>query len=578
MTTNPPPTGEQTPKPARKRSTSKKAKGLNGDTSAGWDGTAELMQKHIKAAGKGNWQDTLNADIKANPPPPDEWPDPLPLTTVFAGSDRAEAALMALAGPTARAEIDDKVRNLKTPRLMAIMGTYCSVAALAQGLFDVRHPETLLRTPLSMYAVLIATASERKTTSDAVGFGAIVDYEEKEREDYAKRQAEHALALDVWKAQRKKLMGERTHAKDDAEKAAIMKQLEDLGPEPKLHRHFPFRVEDTTKEALQDSYGSRFSRYLTSGEGTKVFGAYALSQEQSGGTFGLWNDLWNGIVGSVERTGRTTHDKTEGRLSLWVQVHPDFLFEFLRAQGSMMKAIGVLSRIGMVWPVTTKGTRLVDEEKGETDWAGRDRHQRALAALTRALLAGEGRGSRPQLIVSPAARKVWAKFHNEVERKMGPRGTYEESSEAAGKTAEHAVRLAALAWVMDELEHPEHITADIKPHISKEQMQRGCDAARALLDAQIEIVEAADERMESNNAVDLEQWLAKPQRAGRATLQEMRNSGPAHLRRKVRGDDPLENALEVLRERRRVFRTGMQFELHPALVKVAKVAKVADGG
>ena len=130
---------------------------------------------------------------------------------------------------------------------------------------------------------------------------------------------------------------------------------------------------------------------------------------------------------------------------------------------------GLLSRVLVTAPDSAAGTRLWHEEQPETD---RDLKRygarlRAILETTLPLRAGTANELEPRrLPLSSAARELWIRFADHVERAVAPNGELEPIRGLANKLPEHAARLAAALTLLQNIDAGEVLAVGMEAGIT----------------------------------------------------------------------------------------------------------------
>jgi hypothetical protein len=199
--------------------------------------------------------------------------------------------------------------------------------------------------------------------------------------------------------------------------------LDALGPEPVAPLSHLMTADEVSFEAVikkmltgQPTFG------LWTDEGGQFFGGYSMKDDNKVSTISNLSKLWDGS--SITRI-RATNDETSvlknRRLSGHWMIQPTLACKIFRDKES--RGQGMLARMLICYPTTTRGTRLFrpDDAKTVQDIAAFEDH--ILAILRRPLPLVEGTRNElepPLLGMSDGAQSVWKAFHDYVEVEQAP--------------------------------------------------------------------------------------------------------------------------------------------------------------
>jgi len=499
------------------------------------------------------------------PPYPEEpaatdWPDPLPLT---ARIDLEPYPLDALPDRL-RTAAEEVLAFTKAPRSLGVSSALAALSVSAQPHADARRAEKL-QGPTGLFLLTIADSGERKSTCDGFFMQAIRDYETKQAEAAKPEIKDHQAAMAAWEAKRSGLKEKiRQLAKEnkDAQKQEnALRDLEQKKPEPPRVPRLIYG--DATPEALKWNLAKGWpSGGVVSSEAGLVFGAHGMNKDSIMRNLATLNQLWDGMDIATER--RTTESFTVrgARLTIALQVQEATLRSFLDRTSGLARGIGFLARCLIAWPESTQGYRPFSESP--ESWPALAKfHQRITEILEQDVSMGDdGALSPPVLPLAEDTKAAWVRFHDAIERELRSGGELHDVRDVASKTADNAVRIAALFHIFENgtggaigLETFEGASRIAAWHLHEARRFYG----------ELALPE------EQANAARLESWLLdycrreKTIRVPRRAVQQ--SVTPSRLRTGATLDRALNELVEA--DRVRLIRNGRRREIHinPALLK-----------
>jgi Protein of unknown function (DUF3987) len=473
----------------------------------------------------------------------DDWPEPQPLIPPLA--DPAPYPLDALS-PTLRGAVSEYGQYGQQPVPIAAASALSAASLAVQGLVDVMR-DTGLCGPIVLYLLLIALSGERKTSVDKWFRKAIWEWLFDERKRLAPKVAEAKVASDAWTAERDGIVNKIRRASgagDDGKRKgpsiealkAMLADLDETRPIPVLVPSL--FVEDITPEAIALTLANGWpSAALWSDEAALFVGSHAMGDQSVIRTMGLLNRLWDGLP--FDRRRATSDDITVRgrRLTVNLMMQPVAFSALVGIGDGLARGLGFLARFLLSWPTSTMGTRLYRPPPDVTP--ALDEFNRRIRELLNMPLplepdAPDNALLLPVMQLSAPARAKWISFFDETERTLAPGGDARLVADVAAKTAEQAVRLAAVMSVFEE---------GVGDSISLEFMEAGCAiAAWHLGEAQRILASAAADPVTAD-AINLLHWLRR--RRDPATRSDILQFGPVRLRDKQRRDAALQRLLET---------------------------------
>ncbi|MGH8660095.1 MAG: YfjI family protein [Gammaproteobacteria bacterium] len=340
---------------------------------------------------------------------------------------------------------------IKAPVPLVASSALASLSIAAQAHADVKRAEKLTG-PVSLFLLPIADSGERKTTCDGFFTKAIRDYEEAQAQAAKPALKDHKAAIEAWEARRAGIKDKiRQLAKENKPTGgmeAALRELEHDKPEPPRVPRLLYT--DATPEELARCLAMQWpSGGVVSAEAGIVFGAHGMGKDSVMRNLALLNVLWDGATLTIDRKSSESFTVRGARLTMALQVQEATLREFLTRSGALARGTGFLARFLVAWPESTQGFRPFTE--APLNWP-------ALAAFNRRITAildqpvpidDEGALSPPILPLTVEAKAAWVAFHDAIEGELRNGGELYDVRDVASKTADNAVRLAALFQVFE---------------------------------------------------------------------------------------------------------------------------------
>ena len=411
-----------------------------------------------------------------------------------------------------------------------------------QGHYDVARDSRLV-SPTSLSILLVAGSGERKTAADSVFSAPAREWLsgkiKKYRENRPYEQAAHA----AW--------GEKLAAIKNALKQAFKPNSTNIGSqkggskytsrdiesleedlkncqvdEPLITPEPDLFYSDTTQEGLVKSmqHGLPIGA-LWEDEAGLVIGSVGMSKDKLLSFLATINKLWEARPLKANRSSVENRSASGKRFTVNLMMQPGVLRELMEAKNGMSRDTGFLARILICEPISTMGTRWY-REPGAMPSVEQFR-ARVEDFLNKPLRFSKERPDElePLLIqLSPDAKVEWVEYHNEVEAQINNVGELANISDFASKSAEQAVRLAALFHAFSELEGSD---------ISAETMQQGIQIAAWYLAEALRLIGVYESPQEIADARAMIDWMIG-QGEDSFTTSDIARSGPRATRVKSR--------------------------------------------
>jgi len=350
-------------------------------------------------------------------------------------------ALGTLATPMAK-----KLREvIQAPDALCGQSVLAALALAVQGHADVVNDGRVH--PLTLFLIAIADSGERKTATDHAALWPHATRQKELHDAYTPALTTHANQLDAYK----KTRDEALHREKSLD--ARRQALNTLGPAPEPPLKPFLLVREPTYEGLVRLLAEGHpSLGLCNDEGGRFLGGYAMSKEHQQKTISGLNDLWDGKPIDRVRAVEGASLLYGRRMSLHLMLQPIVAKPVL--SDPLLMGQGFVARCLMCWPESTAGQRPYKPVDLTTDAAVRRYNARLLEMLRADLpLAPDTRNELAprQLPLHPSAKRVWVAFHNHVESQLGDEQPLAPTRGLGSKAAEHALRVAGVLTLVDDL-------------------------------------------------------------------------------------------------------------------------------
>lgn len=489
----------------------------------------------------------------------EEWENPMPLSETEARKPYPINVLPK----TIAAAVNEVVDFVQCPAALAACSSLAAVSAAVQGIADVRRAEGL-QGPTGIFLLAIADSGERKSTVDGLFSNPILDWERVQYEEIKPAIAEYNAAHAAWDAEKSGILSAIKDASKKGDPTEELKGrlsfLENMEPiKPMVPRLI---YSDATPEAL--AYG--LSKYpvgaMLSAEAGAILGGHAMSKESQMRNLSLLNSLWSREPITIDRRSNPSFSLRSVRLTVGLAVQPETLKSFLETSSGLARGIGFLARFLIAWPESTQGKRKFREPPKTLP--ALERYRRRLTELlpVNGLPVDENQELSPALLcMDEAAKKVWVKFHDDIEEELSPGREMEDAKDIASKTADQAARLAAIFHVFEN--GPSGM-------IGAESMVAGAKVAAWHLYEARRFLRENSVHEQVSLAIKLDNWLvARAKQTGNLsfTFTEIQRFGPRAIRKKAILESVLIDLREAGRVRLSVSGKTIRIDINPYLVQ-----------
>lgn len=372
----------------------------------------------------------------------DGWPEPQPLSVKVEPEPYPFDALPN----TIRAAVEEVAGFVKAPLPLVASSALAALSLACQAHIDVKRAERL-QGPSGLFLLTIADSGERKSTCDGFFSSAIHRYQEEQAEAMKPDIESHKADMDAWTAERDGLL---MAIKDAGKKGkptdklrVDLANLQQYKPEPP--RVPRMLLGDETPENLAWSLARHWpSAGVVSSEAGTVFGAHGMGKDSVMRNLALLNVLWDGGTHSVGRRTSESFTVKGARLTVALQVQEATLREFFSKSGGLARGTGFLARFLVAWPESTQGYRPFSE--APENWPHLAAFHRRITEILNNPAPMDEEGALTPILLSLAtdAKEAWREYHDAIESKLVGGGELYDVRDVASKTADNAVRLAAL--------------------------------------------------------------------------------------------------------------------------------------
>ena len=372
----------------------------------------------------------------------DDWPEPQPLAAKIEPEPYPIDAL-----PEAiRAAVEEVQGFVKAPIPLVASSALAALSLACQAHMNAKRAEKL-HGPVGLFLLSIADSGERKSTCDGFFTRAISDYEEAQAEAAKPELKDHKADIEAWEAKhngiKEKIRQLAKESKPTADREMALRRLEHEKPEPPRVPRLLYT--DATPEALAYGLAKQWpSGGVVSAEAGVVFGSHGMGKDSVMRNLGLLNQLWDGASLTIDR--RTTESFTVrgARLTVALQVQEPTLREFFTRSGTLARGTGFLARFLVAWPESTQGQRFFSE--APPNWPHLAAFNRRITAiLNQPTPLDQGGALAPPLWpLDPEAKAAWVEYHDTIENELSTGRELYDVRDVASKSADNAVRLAAL--------------------------------------------------------------------------------------------------------------------------------------
>lgn len=448
-----------------------------------------------------------------------DWGEPEPLRRELPPPDPFPVdALGGVLGNAVRAVGE----TIQSPAALRAQSFLAAAALAVQGHADiVIHGR---RFPVSEFFITVGESGERKSATDDCALSPHYFRQRELMEKAAKKRADHDADHLAWKRARDEALSQKNEGREAKKKA-----VKAVGDEPRMILAPILLTTEPTYEGLVKALAEGWpSMGLFSDEGGRFIGGHAMSVENRLKTAAGLSELWGGKPISRTRGGDGNSLICGRRVSLHLMVQPSVSAELLG--DPTLQDQGLLSRTLVVRPESTIGTRDYKEADPYEQDAMKKYFARMLEVLREPLPTDTGAlnelkpsALEPRtLAIASDALKPWIGFHDHIEHLMAPDRELAPIRGLAAKAAEHALRLAGILALVD----------DIHAHqLSEDNVKHGIDLAQYYLNEALRLYHSAADDPDLVLAEKCLRW-GRAQPCGRFAAVTLYQRGPNAIRDK----------------------------------------------
>jgi len=438
-----------------------------------------------------------------------------------------------------RAAVEAIVEHAMVPAAIAGQCVIGAVTHLAQTRVNAWHPKGKPEgSPCSLFMLSLFDSGEGKSSARELAFKTIDEAEKDARARHRQACAEiETMAAGLKGKAREEFLAAHP-----------------LPPDPKT------QYRDATFEPLVGDFirGKAAATWDTD-EGGQMLCGHALKADTVSATLGGLTTAHGS--GNFERTRSRGNVEGSGvaynrRLSIHLMAQPVTVAEALR--NPLLVGQGFLARFLLAAPTSLAGSCYISIEslqrKAYTDprlqayWS----RCKEIAASPEHIDPETGEVTPPVLEPDAEAKQVWVDFRNEIESERGPLGKFSGLKPFAARTAEQALRLAAVLGCFEGVEQ-----------INAASMRRACMLAHYSLIEWLRYTDTGAVDSALKLAAELMSWLHDPKHVAKWQefhVNDMGKSGPAAVRSaKVR-----DTVLAILLKHHHLLSSdGKQFRVNP---------------
>lgn len=330
--------------------------------------------------------------------------------------------------------------NVKGPDAMIGLSFLTAMAVSCMGLISVRLPTGQV-CAVSLNTLTVADSGERKTATDGLVMGKVLQRDELLAKTYVEDLAEYQTEKSVWDAVKTAYMRDIANATRKGEPIDLLRDrlAKHNKAKPTKPRERRLIRQDITGRAIIDAIQGDYELIaLLSNEGDVVLRSNAMRQ------VGLLNMLWDAapVIALDRAQGSVIARHARGTVSLMVQ--DGVLKDYIERHGKVVRGSGHWARYLVAWPASTQGYRFMSFN--DPVWAHLPKFQARIVELLdeydRRREIGE---LEPKIIeFSEEARAEWIAVANRVEADLQPMQYLADVKDFASKAMEITGRIAAL--------------------------------------------------------------------------------------------------------------------------------------
>lgn len=329
----------------------------------------------------------------------------------------------------------------QAPIEIALVSALTVMALCCQGVIDVRSPPGFL-SPVNLFFWVVAMSGERKSTTDKLFLGPIVDREKLAEILRAALKDRHEAACTVWLLKLKQLEAELAQALKAGQDCSGLEEAlgEHLGNKPVMELHPRWLYHNTTIEALLRALRDVWpSAGLVSAEGA------IISESRVMQYLSTLAELWQApALMRVDRVTKGALCLQSPHLTFSVMTQRAVFEDFIRRNDGMAVKIGFTARMLLCEPISRQGEREVTVLTAESTQALEAFHARTAELMEESVVAIKEHRPRIVITYTPEAAHAWYEMAKAIESDLQPGRFFHDMPGFASKIAENVSRIAAL--------------------------------------------------------------------------------------------------------------------------------------
>ena len=435
-------------------------------------------------------------------------------------------SLGSVLAPAARGIMD----IIQCPDALAAQSVLATASLAVQAHADVENPATRRTKPISLHMVTIADSGERKSASDSEANWPVQKRERALSAMYKEEMKEFLKQRKAWEAAQKR-------ASRGGEFKATLNKFDAMGDEPTPPLMPMLTCPDPTIEGLAKLLdGGQASMGIFSDEGGLFIAGHGMSQDNRLRTAAGLSGLWDGTPIKRVRALDGSSIIEGKRVALHLMAQPNAAAQMLA--DPTLADQGFLSRLLVAAPASTAGTRFQREPRLDSRDAIKRYGARLLSILERPanLIENSRNELDPRtLTVDRLAVQAWKAFADRVEGELVSGGRFEPIRGFANKMPEHALRIAAVLALVDNVE---------ASAISLPMFERGVTLTEYYAHEALRLFGSGNVRAELRRAEVLRLWLLSSWPEPAISVRAVVRCGP----NSIRDTKSVRAAIEVLEE------------------------------
>ncbi|WP_269530735.1 YfjI family protein [Chitinimonas sp. BJYL2] len=368
--------------------------------------------------------------------------------------------------PLLRAAVQEVVGKVKAPIPMVISSALGMASLALQNYADVVRPGGL-RSPISLFLLVIAVSGERKSAIDKLFAAPIIEFEAFVQQSQQTQSRRYQADLTEWKIRERQLEYQMAEIiKEGLDTGQIKEELiAHLERKPTEPPSLQMLFSNTTPQGLIAKMSDTWpSVALFSNEGGQIVESGAMRN------LGLLNELWDGQTLRQNRKTSAPIHIERPRLTTSLMIQPAVLQKYLQSSGKQARGSGFLARFLVTHPESMMGYRQEAPPYFQPkSWAMnywtppprfnipapkrvglKDFHER-LSELLHASWQQRPREREalPSAGFSSSAELLWRDYADWVETELRPSGQLAHYRDYGAKLAENVARVAAILELID---------------------------------------------------------------------------------------------------------------------------------